>query len=338
MSTALAERQRGSDPSPRLLAALAARVVPLLVSLAVLGWLLWPYRAAAGRAMLAAAIERASGWTLAVAVLMAVGSWLTDAYAVAGTFRRLGCAVTFRELLLVRGATLVFDAVNPSLGQAALVLVMHRRGVPLGLTLAAGALLNLVFLVQITLIAAAGLLVGAPAGGMTGTTVALALGLVAVYLIVLAWRPRRLARLPMLRSLFAAGLGGHALAFLYRLPNMAVLIGCQLLFIRCFGIAIPVGVALVYLPAVMFIMGIPISVQGLGPTQLAQVAFFTRYAAGDPATAVAAVLAWGIGSLALTNLGSLLVGLGCLATSTGRQGLRAARGSAIIVPSPPPGG
>jgi hypothetical protein len=275
------------------------------------------------------ALGRASVWSFAVAVVLAVGGWLTDAYATARTFQRFGSTVTLRETCLLRGATLVFQAINPALGQAALMVVMHRRGTPISKTLVVVALLNAVFVVQITLISGSGLVAGAaPPGGMSGPAVGVALGLVALYLMVIGLRPAALARRTTFRGLLDVGLAGHGWAFLYRIPNMVIMIGCQVLFIRCFGIELPLMVALLYLPAVMLVTGIPISVQGLGPAQVAQVAFFASYVPGERGAAEAAVLAWGLGSTVLTSLGSLLVGVACLATPTGRRSLRMARGAA----------
>ena len=62
-----------------------------------------------------------------------------------------------------------------------------------------------------------------------------------------------------------------------------------------------------------------------------QVALFASYVAGERATAEATVLAWGLGSVVLTNLGTLLVGMACLATPLGQSGLRAARSGANSV-------
>jgi hypothetical protein len=153
---------------------------------------------------------------------------------------------------------------------------------------------------------------------------------VAAYLVIIATKPRGLLAHASLRGLVDAGVAGHAWAFLYRLPNMAVLIGCQVLFIHCFGIDLPLGAALLYLPAVMFVMGMPISIQGLGPTQLAQVALFARFVHGSRASAEAAVLAWGLGSMLLMTTGAFRVGLACLTTETGRSGLRAARSGTAV--------
>jgi hypothetical protein len=122
-----------------------------------------------------------------------------------------------------------------------------------------------------------------------------------------------------------AGISGHAWAFLYRVPNMVALIGAQVLFMRCFGIDLPLDVSLFYLPALMFIVGMPLSVQGLGPGQIASVNFFSNYVSGNPANAEATILACGFAGAALTTIGAILIGLCCLTTATGRNSVAAVR-------------
>jgi hypothetical protein len=302
------------------------RMLPWVVSLAVASWLLWPYRTAPGRALLGDAFARASGWTLALAIVAPLSLWLSDCYATARTFQRWGTAITLRETCLIRGATALFDAINPALGQAVLTIVVHRRGTPWRQALVVVLLMNLVFLVQIALVSGLGLLAGAaPEGGIVTLLVLGALALIVVYVGLLAFRPAVFASNHTLAWLADMGLRGHAWAFLYRLPNTAVLIGFQVLLMRCFGIELPLTVALFYLPPMMFIVGMPLSVQGIGPGQLAAVAFFAGYVGGDRATAEATVLASGFAGTAITTLGAIVIGLSCLTTDTGRRSLAALR-------------
>jgi hypothetical protein len=305
------------------------RLLPWAVSLTVVSWLLWPYRTAHGRALLVDAFARASGWTLALAIVAPLGLWLTDCYATARTFQRWGTAITLRETCLIRGATALFDAINPALGQAVLTIVVHRRGTPWRQALVVVLLMNVIFLVQIALASGLGLVAGAaPEGGIVTLLVVGALALTAVYLGVIALRPAVFVRNRTWAWLADMGLRGHAWAFLYRLPNAAVLIGWQVLLMRCFGIELPLTAALFYLPPVMFIVGMPISVQGIGPGQLAAVAFFADYVGGDRAAAEATVLACGFAGTAVTTLGAIVIGLSCLTTDTGRRSLAALRDAA----------
>jgi hypothetical protein len=302
------------------------RLLPWLVSLSLVAWLLWPYRVAEQRAVLADAFSRASSWAIVVSLCGSLMIWLTDSYATARTLQRWGTPITLRETCLIRGATLLFDAINPALGQAVLTLVIYRRGTPLSHAFLVVMLMNVVFIVHIAVISGLGLLSGAaPDSALMSSVVQLALGGTAVYLAVIALRPAFLARNATMRWLMDAGISGHAWAFLYRVPNMIVLIGAQVLFMRCFGIDLPLDVSLFYLPALMFIVGMPLSVQGLGPGQIASVSFFSTYVAGNPANAEATILASGFAAAALTTLGAVLIGLCCLTTATGRNSVAAVR-------------
>jgi Lysylphosphatidylglycerol synthase TM region len=305
------------------------RLLPWVVSLAVASWLLWPYRTAHGRGLLVDAFARASGWTLALAIVAPLCLWLTDCYATARTFQRWGTAITLRETCLIRGATALFDVINPALGQAVLTIVVHRRGTPWRQALVLVLVMNVIFLVQIALVSGLGLVAGeVPESGIVALLAVGALALTVVYVGVVALRPALFERNRTLAWLADMGLRGHAWAFLYRLPNTAALIGWQVLLMRCFGIELPLTVALFYLPPMMFIAGMPISVQGIGPGQLAAVAFFAGYVGGDRAAAEATVLACGFAGTAMTTLGAVVIGLSCLSTDTGRQSLAAVRDAA----------
>lgn len=302
------------------------RLLPWLVSLTLVGWLLWPYRIAERRAFLVDAFSQASRWAYVVSVCGFIAIWMLDSYATARTLQRWKTPVTFREMCLVRGATALFDAINPALGQAVLTLVVYRRGTPLGHAVLLVLLMNVVFVVQIAVISGLGLLAGAaPDATVMALFVELALGSTFVYLAVIALRPAALARNATMRWLMDAGLSGHAWAFLYRIPNMVAAIAMQALFMRCFGIDLPLDVTLFYLPALMFIVGMPLSVQGLGPGQIASVNFFSAYVSGDPAHAEAAILACGFAGAALTTIGAIICGLCCLTTTTGRDSVAAVR-------------
>jgi hypothetical protein len=304
----------------------AQRLLPWVVSISLVAWLLWPYRVPEQRALLANAFSQASRWTAVVAFLGAVVIWLTDAYATARTLQRWGTPIGLGETSLIRGATLLFDAINPALGQAVLTLVVYRRGTPLGQALLLVMLMNVVFIVHIALISGAGLLAGgAPEAGLVSWLVGIALAWTLLYLALVALRPAVLARNPTMRWLMDAGISGHAWAFLYRVPNMIVLILVQVLFMRCFGIDLPWDVSLLYLPALMFIVGMPISVQGLGPGQIASVSFFSPYVVGDAANAEATILASGFAAAALTTLNAIVIGLCCLTSRTGRDSVAAVR-------------
>jgi hypothetical protein len=86
---------------------------------------------------------------------------------------------------------------------------------------------------------------------------------------------------------------------------------------------------LVYVPAIVFITGLPMTVQGIGPAQIAQVAFFASYVNAEPRVAGATVLAWGLTHSIGMAMGSFLVGVGCLFTEAGRAAFAAGRSAQL---------
>ncbi len=210
-----------------------------------------------------------------------------DAFATATLYRRTVAPVGFRELWCLRGASYLPSIVSHHLGQAILTYYVSRRyGVSLA-RMAGGTLLSYASWM--------GLLLGAFGVAMfvAGRPIqepALVLGAGVVYLVVIAWRPGPLARLKLLAPLFEAGLAGHLVGLLVRVPHFAVLfLGTWLPFFF-FGVDIPVGAALVYVPIVMVVVTLPITPQGVGTRALVAVWAFSRFAPGDTQAAQAAAI------------------------------------------------
>jgi hypothetical protein len=154
----------------------------------------------------------------------------------------------------------------------------------------------------------------------------------AVYLGVVALRPPWLARFAVLGAAFRAGLGGHLLAVLVRLPHIAAVFLAHYVAMRAFGIRPPLWSFLTLMPVVSLVTALPISVQGLGTTQLAAVYFFAPYAQGSQETREATVLAYSLTTSVLAILFMLSMGLAFL-----RRGLRLLAGDRpeADVSSPP---
>ena len=101
---------------------------------------------------------------------------------------------------------------------------------------------------------------------------------------------------------------------------------------RAFGIRPPLWSFLTLMPVVSLVTALPISVQGLGTTQLAAVYFFAPYAEGTLATREATVLAYSLTTSVLALLFMLGMGLVFL-----KRGLRLLAGAHPgDVTSPPP--
>jgi uncharacterized membrane protein YbhN (UPF0104 family) len=135
----------------------------------------------------------------------------------------------------------------------------------------------------------------------------------AVYLAVIALAPGALARLPVLAPLFDAGVRGHALAVLGRLPHILFVVIGQWIAVRVWGIDIPFSAGMAVVPVVVIASVLPITPVGLGTAQAAMVLLFSDFAAGASVDdRQAAVLAFAIVHFVYGTLGSLTVGLACL--------------------------
>jgi hypothetical protein len=139
-------------------------------------------------------------------------------------------------------------------------------------------------------------------------------------------RPRWLTSRPVFDVLLGAGVRGHLKALAARIPHLSSLILFSYVSLRAFGVRPPLGYAVLCLPVVYFIGVLPISVLGLGTVQAAMVAFFARYAPGDPAFQKATIFACSLISQAVAIGMQGLIGLACLRTHMARD---------IAAPSPP---
>jgi hypothetical protein len=221
----------------------------------------------------------------------------------------------FLKVMVVRGATYALFIINYAVGQGGFGYYLHRSGETafraVGATLfLIGTNLAALLLITLGVWVAAGDRVDNPAlfwtliTGVTGF---------ALYLVLIALSPSFLSRRQVLSPLFDAGIRGHALAVLGRVPHIAVLVLGHWAAIYVWGIPVPLSVGLTVMPAVVIASVLPISPSGLGTTQAAFVLFFAKYAAGaTPDERSAHVLAFAIVHFAYGLLASLGVGLACL--------------------------
>jgi hypothetical protein len=294
------------------------RLAAWLVTAGLLGWLLWrtPF------SQVLAATRAAAPWTVPVALLLLVGIYLADSFAIWKTFGWFVAQLSLAEILVVRGATYLLAAINYSVGQGAIVYFVHRAtGAPVMRGVATVLLIMGINILALLFLTSAGLLI-APAPdiphGLYVIVAAAYLGL-AIYTVAVIVRPRWLASRPIFDVLLAAGWRGHLRALAVRVPHIATLIAFQTLLLRAFGVNVPLVVAIASLPVVFLVAVLPISVQGIGTTQAAMVFFFARYATGDQTAREAAVLAESLVAQVLALGFQSLLGLACLRSRIGRD-------------------
>jgi uncharacterized membrane protein YbhN (UPF0104 family) len=231
----------------------------------------------------------------------------------------------FATVMSVRGATYALFVINYAVGQGAFGYYLAKTGVkPLRAT---GATLFLIgtnlatMLVLVSLTWALGDL-AVPSARLTWT-LAIGCSAFAVYLAVIAVSPRFIARRELFAPLFEAGLRGHLVAMLGRVPHVTVVVLAQWVALRAWGIPVPLYVGVLIMPIVVIATVLPISPAGLGTAQAAFVYFFQGFAQGATADErTAKLVAFGIVHFVYGVMASLLVGLVCLPIAKRRGALR----------------
>jgi hypothetical protein len=228
-----------------------------------------------------------------------------DTFATVLVYRRSVAPIRFRDFWILRGASYLPSMLNHHVGQAFITYFLARRyGTPLARV--AGATL-LVYASWSGCVLGLGCL-ALWLNGKPALWLAAALGAGVLYLVVIALRPRRLAETKLLAPLFEAGVTGHLIALVSRIPHLVVLFLGTWIPFRFFGVAIPFADAVAYIPILMVAVTLPITPQGFGTRDLLAAALFARFAPGDTADARLAALAaattsWGI---AITLIEALL--------------------------------
>jgi len=279
--------------------------------------------------------RNAPGWMGPVVLAFVIAVYLGDSFAIWKTFGWFLTRMSFADVLLVRGATYLLAAINYNVGQGAIVYFVHKTA---GTTIMRGVATILLVLgvnvLALLFLATGGLAVAPELPHMVKVLIAVAWGGLAVYIALVAIRPRFLDR-PLFEVLLNAGVGGHAKALAVRIPHIAALMAFQFSALRAFGIQVPLVYALATLPITFFVAVLPISVQGLGTTQATMVYFFARYAPVSEAAREAAVIAASLVAQAIALGFQALLGVVCLRSRVGRALQASAKEQAVAPPAGP---
>jgi Lysylphosphatidylglycerol synthase TM region len=185
-------------------------------------------------------------------------------------------AVSYRDLLPIRAASYVVGFFNTNVGRGVLAayLSRHLRApfVELGSTV--------IFLVvteytQLVLWSMLGLLAFRPD---VSRSLLLTAGGVALFWLAVRWllAPRHWS---LARTFRLATPARYAQVVALRAPMFVVSLCAHYYAARAFGLHIPFGQMLVFLPVIFMLAALPITVGHLGTTQAAWVFFFSQYAA-----------------------------------------------------------
>ena len=284
---------------------------PWLVGIAIVVVVAWRLPMAAFRR----GLHEGPQVTLAIVdTVITLAMLFTDSFATWLGLVAVRIRIGLAKVTMLRGATYLLALLNYAAAQGGLGYFLHRSGV--GGMRAASATLFLVGTTFATLLgvttAAWALSSGPPPDVALWHMLLVTCAAFAIYLVVIAVRPRFLTRWKLLESLFDAGIGGHALAIAARIPHVLVIVLGHWFAMRAWGIPVPFVVAATIMPAVVVAALLP-TPGGLGTTQVALVYFFARYASGATSDErEAAVLAFSIVHFVYGVLSQLAVGITCI--------------------------
>jgi hypothetical protein len=269
------------------------------------------------------ALVQAPYWTVPAFIVLVLGVYLGDCFAIWKTFGWFVARLSFREVLVVRGATYLLALVNYTVGQGAIVYFVNRsRGIPLLRGTAAVLLIMGTNILLLLIFASIGLAVSPDMPAGLRKIVFGAYAALAVYCVLLVLRPRWLTSRPIFDVLFAAGIAGHLRTVLVRIPHLGILMVFTYTSLRAFGVEVPVSHAILYLPMIYFIGVLPIAVMGLGTTQFMMILLLSRYvpgAAQDAAKAAAAITAASLGGQAVALAIQATLGIFCMRNQLARD-------------------
>jgi uncharacterized membrane protein YbhN (UPF0104 family) len=295
------------------------RILPWAVTL---GLLFYVFRSISFTQILTA-FAQAKPWTVPTLVVLLIGIYLGDSFAIWKTFGWFVTRLSFREVLVVRGATYLLALVNYTVGQGAIVYFVNRsRGIPLLRGTAAVLLIMGTNILLLLVFASIGLLIAPDLPPALRKIVFGAYAALALYFVLLVLRPRWLTARPIFDVLFAAGVSGHLRTLLVRVPHIGVLMMFTYASLRAVGVQLPVTQAILYLPIIYFIGVLPIAVMGLGTTQVTMIYFLSSYvpgAAHDPAKAAAAITAASLGAQAVALVIQSGIGIFCMRNQLARN-------------------
>ncbi len=277
------------------------RLLPFAVAIALLAFVIGRLDLVAFRAALSR-LDVAP--FLGFAVVYTLGLLAVDSLASVIVYRVSAPNVRFGPFYVIRAASYLPGLLNHHLGQAFLTYMTSRAwGVSLS-RMAGATLLSYAAWMGCLLGLAS---VALPLAGRPAAFLVMPIGAGLAYLVVLAVKPPRLVRIPFLAPLFESGIKGHFIALLARIPHLAVLVVGLWVPFFFFGVSIPVGPALLFIPLVLVATTLPLTPQGFGTRDALSVAFFAVYASGANDAERAAQIAactttWGITQTLVTAL------------------------------------
>jgi len=267
------------------------------------------------------AMHTAAWWAIPASAIIVLAVYLADSFAILKTFGWFVAPLSYREVLVVRGATYLLALVNYAVGQGAIIYFVNRtRKIPILRGTAAVLLVMGINVLMLLVLASVGLVVSTDVPQMLKHIVLVAYAGLAIYIAVVAAKPRWLVSRPIFDVLLSAGVGGHLRSMAVRVPHILTLMVFTWTSLAAFGVVVPIGKAILCLPIVYFVAVLPISFQGLGTSNFMFIHFFATYAPGTTDEARrAVVLAATLVAQAVAFAVQLSIGLLCMRSQLARS-------------------
>jgi len=260
---------------------------------------------------------------LALTLVEVILAWMYDAFAITWLVRRFHAPVTFREIVPIKGASLILNVVNYNAGVLGIAYFLRdRRQVPFLETTGSMLLMSGVDLFVMAVFMALGWLAFGdgldPALGPVVLTVA-PLVVVGFLANTVFWKlePRltflhAVTRRALFASFRKAGFADWGRLALIRTGLFVVYWTYQAVILHVFEVHASLGALLVSYPIMVFVGTLPISVSGFGSTQVAARFLWAPYVVGTAAHAHAVIDACSTASLTGFLLWRVAIGLLCL--------------------------
>ncbi len=221
--------------------------------------------------------------------------------------RLFGIHRPYDEMLAVRGYTYLLMVINYGFSVGGIgVYLRNRAGVP---ALRSGALM-LLFMVSEWLCLAALTLLGLRLvgdGRLPGLALFCAVFVAATLALILLlkspWISTRAARVGVPGVLHDTPLRVWLSVVVLRAPYLGLMIVYHAVALPLFGVSAPPEVVAAFVPALLFIAGLPLTPAGLGTAQAAMVYAFRDYGAPEN------ILAMSLATMVLVTFGRLPIGL-----------------------------
>ncbi len=266
----------------RPLTAHLRRILPWFVA----GTLLWVLFTRAGFGKVKAAAGEADlPYLFGVSLLCMVPMFVLDVLSISRVFAWFNRATPVLELARVRAASYLISLVNYNVGSGTIAFWLKRRhGTPFLEGFASILFINVTdVIILVVLIAAALPLLEPPMNRTIGVVVGMATLLLAGHFLY--WRGGinffllgAFRNWPIFKSFKAARAGHYLRLAAIRLPFDLLFILNFWLALRAFDVKVPFLLTLAYVPIILFVAVVPITVAGLGTVQAVTLYLLKDYA------------------------------------------------------------